>query len=82
MNGDKCDIIVPALGDWSRAIEKRANYNNYVGAGNGVDVFAFIIVEICRFNGQKKEIDFVLKLSGDIYFKLTPILSELMNETV
>lgn len=79
LNGDKCQILLPNFADYSAVMRKYQDQAKLNLPEGELDVFPFFMERLCLFNGQKKDLKFVLKLSGDIYYKIVPIFTELMD---
>ena len=80
LNGDTCEVYLPSFGDISRAMESYGKQK--VDEAEKLNITAFLVTEICTFNGVKKYIDFVSKLSGDVFFKIMPIIDQVTNPTI
>ena len=82
LNGDKCDVLMCSYGDVSRAMEKynkQPKFNEDGSVYEALDVSTFLTEQICLFNGQKKDIDFLCKLSCDFFYQINAVINELLN---
>lgn len=82
LNGDKCDVLMFDWGVFSKAMYKYGNQPKFNEDGSvfeGLDITTFVAERICLFNGKKKDIEFICKLSYDCYNQIMQAIGELMT---
>lgn len=81
---DKCDVLIPTVRDFSIIFQQQAEYNAKAIRENPpietLDNIPFFLKRLCRFNGEEKSLDFILKLKAHVYLKISPVIEEMMVE--
>lgn len=70
-NGDKCELIMPIGGDYSRAMQKYSQQKAY-------DLSVHLMAEICRIDEEIRDITYFLQLGCDDYLKILEVLNHLL----
>ena len=72
ISGVQIDIIMPRAHNYSRAMRKYNNKNEF-------DLSFFLIEELCLINGGKKDLDFYKNMYCDDYLKIAEVLGNVIT---